>query len=65
MRNAIFIATALFFGLFFGLRETFGNNALWIAFLVYLSGRSILMVCMGRRKIFDMQAMHTTNPPKE
>lgn len=65
MRNAIFIATALFFGLFFGLRETFGNNALWIAFLVYLSGRSVLMVCMGRRKIFDMQAMQTTNPPKE
>lgn len=65
MRNAIFIATALFFALYFGLREMFANNALWIAFLVYLSGRSILMMYMSRGKIFAGQAMRTTNMPKE
>lgn len=65
MRNAIIVATALFFALYFGLREMFANNALWIAFLVYLSGRSILMMYMSRGKIFSGQAMLTANMPKE
>ena len=52
MRNAIFIATALFFVLFFSLKPLLGNDALWIGFIVYLSARSILMAVLSRRKIF-------------
>lgn len=53
MRNAIFVATALFFGLFFGFKDSLGNNALWIAFLSYLLARSVLMAFLSRKKIFS------------
>lgn len=52
MRNAIFISTAAFFLIFYLLSPYIGNNALWIAFLTYLLGRSLLMMLMSRRKIF-------------
>ncbi|HIW86820.1 MAG TPA: MATE family efflux transporter [Candidatus Onthomorpha intestinigallinarum] len=52
MRNAIFVATALFFVLFFSLKPLLGNDALWIGFITYLSARSILMALLSRRKIF-------------
>ena len=52
MRNAIFISTAAFFLIYFSLSPTMGNNALWLAFLTYLLGRSLLMMIMSRRKIF-------------
>ncbi len=55
MRNAIFIATGLFFGLFFALRSSLGNNALWIGFLVYLLGRSVMMFLLSRKTIFGKQ----------
>lgn len=53
MRNAIFVATALFFGLFFGFKNSLGNDALWIAFLTYLLARSVLMMILSRKKIFS------------
>lgn len=53
MRNAIFVATALFFALFFGFKNTLGNDALWIAFLAYLLARSGLMMFLSRKKIFS------------
>lgn len=53
MRNAIFVATALFFGLFFGFKDSLENNALWIAFLSYLLARSVLMAFLSRKKIFS------------
>lgn len=53
MRNAIFVATALFFGLFFGFKNSLGNDALWIAFLSYLLARSVLMMILSRKKIFS------------
>ncbi len=52
MRNAIFISTVAFFLIFYLLSPYIGNNALWIAFLTYLLGRSLLMMLMSRRKIF-------------
>lgn len=57
MRNAIFVATALFFASYFGLRELFANNALWIGFLLYLAARSVLMMLLSRRKIFSKKAV--------
>ncbi len=55
MRNAIFVATALFFALYFGLETFISNNALWIAFLTYLSARSILMFWFSRKTIFSKE----------
>lgn len=52
MRDAIFVATALFFVLFFSFKSSIGNNALWIGFLTYLSARSILMMWWSKKKIF-------------
>ncbi len=52
MRNAIFISTLLFFLIYFTLTPLIGNNALWLAFLIYLSGRSLLMMLMSKSKIF-------------
>jgi MATE family multidrug resistance protein len=52
MRNAIFISTAAFFLIYFSLSPIMGNNALWLAFLTYLLGRSLLMMIMSKKKIF-------------
>lgn len=52
MRNAIFISTAAFFLIYFSLNTIIGNNALWLAFLTYLLGRSLLMMIMSKKKIF-------------
>ena len=50
MRNAIFISTLLFFLSYFLLGKT--NNALWLGFILYLTGRSVFMFLMSRRKIY-------------
>lgn len=42
MRNAMFAAAACFFILFYALYETYGNHALWLSFIVYLSMRGIV-----------------------
>lgn len=52
MRNAIFISTIAFFLIYFTLHSLIGNNALWLAFITYLLGRSFLMMIMSRKKIF-------------
>jgi MATE family multidrug resistance protein len=52
MRNAIFVSTAAFFLIYYFLSPSLGNNALWLAFLTYLLGRSLLMMLMSRKKIF-------------
>lgn len=51
MRNAIFIATAAFFSAYFLLGQT--NHSLWFAFILYLSLRSVLMMCWSWKKIFS------------
>lgn len=57
MRNAIFISTFAFFLLFFVLKDTIGNNALWIAFITYLVGRSLFMMWFSWKKIFGKEAL--------
>ncbi|MDR1725908.1 MAG: MATE family efflux transporter [Bacteroidales bacterium] len=52
MRNAIFIATAFYFLLFFLFRNSIGNNALWIGFLSYLLARSVFMAWFSWKSIF-------------
>ena len=55
MRNAIFIATALYFALFFCFKDSIGSNALWIGFLSYLLARSVLMPLFSWKLIFSKQ----------
>jgi MATE family multidrug resistance protein len=43
LRNTVFFATVLFFVVFYALLPFLGNNALWIAFLVFLLFRGILL----------------------
>lgn len=43
LRNTVFIATLLFFGSFYALAPLLGNTALWVAFLLFLLFRGILL----------------------
>ena len=43
LRNTVFFATLLFFGSFYALAPIFGNDALWIAFLIFLFSRGLLL----------------------
>lgn len=53
MRNAMFVATASFFLIFFLGGQT--NNALWFGFISYLFFRSVLMFAMSYKLIFSKQ----------
>ena len=45
------VASASFFGLFFGLHPFWGNHALWLAFILYLLLRGIVLFVIYRRKL--------------
>ena len=52
LRNTVFVATALFFAFYFVLSPFIGNDALWIAFLVFLLSRGILLYfCTNRLNV--------------
>ena len=62
MRNTMFIATAAFFAIYYGLRcniaanaleEYTMNNILWLAFMVYLAARGIGQAAMLRKSVYD------------
>lgn len=63
MRNTMFIATAAFFAVYYGLRQlplSAGNNAdyvhnntLWVAFMVYLAARGIGQALMLRTAVYE------------
>lgn len=42
MLQAMGVAAALFFMLYYSLYPLWGNHALWLAFLVYLSARGLV-----------------------
>ena len=44
------IATAVFFVLFIVLRDSLGNHALWLAFVVYLFARGVVQTGLWKRK---------------
>ncbi|MBP5545690.1 MAG: MATE family efflux transporter [Bacteroidales bacterium] len=59
MRNAMFVATAAFFALYYGLKGYYGtsdihtwNNILWIAFMVFLTLRGLLQALRVRKDIY-------------
>lgn len=52
MRDAIFIATAGYFLIYFILEPIIGNNGLWIALLLFLALRGIGMKLMSKKVLF-------------
>ena len=51
MRNAMFVATAVFFGVYFLAGPALGNAGLWIAFLSYLFVRGAVQWGISRHRI--------------
>ncbi len=51
MRNAMFVATLFFFGIYFLLELRWGNSGLWIAFLIYLFMRGVVQLALSKRRI--------------
>ena len=52
MLRAMAIASAAFFLICFGCRESLGNHALWFAFITYLALRGIVQGYLGRKIIY-------------
>ena len=55
MLMAMAAAALCFFGLYYGLRELWGNHALWLAFVTYLAMRGVVQTGLARgvrRKAF-------------
>ena len=58
MRNSMFVASISFFVLYYVLYPKIGNNALWLAFIVYLSVRGIIQAFMYpsiKRSLIDQK----------
>lgn len=53
MRNAIFVATAVFFILFYLLNPIYGVHALWVAFLSFLILRGLLQHVQVKPALYD------------
>lgn len=51
MRNSMFVAAICFFVIYYSLQSYLGNNALWLAFVVYLSMRGIMQAILYNRNI--------------
>ncbi|MDE5944165.1 MAG: MATE family efflux transporter, partial [Rikenella sp.] len=51
MRNAMFVATTLFFGFYLGVATHWGNAGLWVAFLLFLFLRGAVQLGLSRRRI--------------
>jgi MATE family multidrug resistance protein len=49
MRNSMFWATAAYFGIFYVGYAIIGNNALWLAFTLYMFLRGVLQYFMTHR----------------
>lgn len=53
MRNVMFVATAVFFILYYSLAAAWQNNALWFAFIFFLIFRGLLMLIGQKRFVFS------------
>ena len=51
MLASMAVAAACFFSLYFGLRASLGNHALWLAFIAYLATRGIVLTCLSRTMV--------------
>lgn len=53
MRNAMFVAIVLFFIVYYSLCNTMQNNALWLAFVVFLLSRGMMQHFFVRKAIYS------------
>lgn len=51
MRDSMFVATAVFFAVYFSARSAWGNHALWFAFLCFLALRGLLQSLLFHRAL--------------
>ena len=51
MRNVMFVATGAFFIAYYALHRPMGNDGLWLAFLIFLTLRGLLMFLWEKREI--------------
>ena len=49
MRNAMILASIIFFISYFMLTPLWGNNALWFSFIIYLAARGITLTFMAKK----------------
>jgi MATE family multidrug resistance protein len=49
MRNAMIVASIIFFTSFYFLKPLWGNNALWLSFILYLAARGVTLTYMSRK----------------
>lgn len=54
MRNVMFVATAVFFIVYYAFVARWANHALWFAFIVFLIFRGLLMAVGERKYILDV-----------
>ncbi|MCX6232543.1 MAG: MATE family efflux transporter [Bacteroidetes bacterium] len=54
MRNAMIISTiVLFFPLYFFVLKGWGNNGLWLAFIIFLASRGLLLQWQAKKQIYS------------
>ena len=72
MRNTMFIATASFFAVYFGLKALFThhaddhqlwNNILWTSFMVYLTMRGLLQWILLNKSVYGVLTMEQRSLP--
>lgn len=57
MRNSMFLSTAAYFGIYYAGYPLIGNNALWMAFTLYMFLRGVLQYYMtGRLRTIERKA---------
>ena len=49
MRNSMLLATLIFFGVYYALQPFMNNDALWLAFLLYIISRLVFQYFMADR----------------
>lgn len=48
LRNTMFLAAAIYFGLYYATVNVLGNNALWLSFVVFIAMRGVLLMAATR-----------------
>lgn len=51
MRNSMILASIMFFAIYYSLAPTMGNDALWMAFILYLAGRGVFQIVGSYRDL--------------
>ena len=49
LRNSMLISTAVYFGLYYGLHPIVGNDALWLAFTLFMAVRGVAQYLLSHR----------------